>query len=157
MTFTRRILIPAVVASLFSTAPAAHAQIGGGGSIQGTVLDGSGAAVPGATVTATNLATGVATTRVTTQAGVYALSPLPAGEYRVDVTLDGFRPFKQERVVVDALGVVGLNVTLEVGALQQEVTVSAVPPLLSTGDARLGQTIQFQRRSAAAATAVAWC
>ena len=142
MTFTRRILIPAVVASLFSTAPAAHAQIGGGGSIQGTVLDGSGAAVPGATVTATNLATGVATTRVTTQAGVYALSPLPAGEYRVDVTLDGFRPFYQERVVVDALGVVGLNVTLEVGALQQEVTVSAVPPLLSTGDARLGQTIR---------------
>jgi len=142
MTFTRRILIPAFVASLFSTAPGAHAQIGGGGSIQGTVLDGSGAAVPGATVTATNLATSVATTRVTTQAGVYALSPLPAGEYRVDVTLDGFRPFKQERVVVDALGVVGLNVTLEVGALQQEVTVSAVPPLLSTGDARLGQTIR---------------
>ena len=142
MTFTRRILIPAFVASLFSTAPAAPAQIGGGGSIQGTVLDGSGAAVPGATVTATNLATGVATTRVTTQAGVYALSPLPAGEYRVDVTLDGFRPFKQERVVVDALGVVGLNVTLEVGALQQEVTVSAAPPLLSTADARLGQTIR---------------
>src|SRR5437773_7029569 len=142
MTFTRRILIPAFVASLFSTAPAAPAQIGGGGSIQGTVLDGSGAAVPGATVTATNLATGVATTRVTTQAGVYALSPLPAGEYRVDVTLDGFRPFKQEKIVVDALGVVGLNVTLEVGALQQEVTVSAAPPLLSTADARLGQTIR---------------
>src|SRR5437762_9536689 len=142
MTFTRRILIPAFVASRFSRAPAAPAQIGGGGSIQGTVLDGSGAAVPGATVTATNLATGVATTRVTTQAGVYALSPLPAGEYRVDVTLDGFRPFKQERVVVDALGVVGLNVTLEVGALQQAVTVSAAPPLLSTADARLGQTIR---------------
>src|SRR5206468_7900307 len=43
---------------------------------------------------------------------------------------------------VDALGVVGLNVTLEVGALQQEVTVSAAPPLLSTADARLGQTIR---------------
>src|SRR5437762_6133946 len=142
MTFTRRILIPAFVASRFSRAPAAPAQIGGGGSIQGTVLDGSGAAVPGAPVTATNPATGVATTRVTTQAGVYALSPLPAGEYRVDVTLDGFRPFKQERVVVDALGVVGLDVTLEVGALQQAVTVSAAPPLLSTADARLGQTIR---------------
>jgi Carboxypeptidase regulatory-like domain/TonB dependent receptor len=135
------VLITALTASLLAAATA-RAQIGGSGSIQGTVLDGSGATLPGATVTATNVATGVATTRVTTEAGVYVLSPLPPGEYRVEVTLDGFRPFKQENVVVDALGVVGLNVTLEIGALLQEVTVSAAPPLLSTADARLGQTIR---------------
>ena len=118
------------------------AQIGGTGSIQGNVLDSSGAALPGATVTATNVATGVATTRTTTQSGVYTVSPLPAGVYRVEVTLSGFQTHVQEAVTVDALAVVGLNMTLKVGGVSQEVLVSATPPLLRTADARLGQTIR---------------
>ena len=79
--------------------PAAHAraQIGGSGAIQGTVLDASGGALPAATVTATHVGTGLATTRQTTAAGVYALSPLAPGEYRVTVTLDGFQSFAQRR------------------------------------------------------------
>jgi len=121
---------------------AATAQLGGSGSIQGTVLDPSNAAVPGATVTATNVATGIATVRQTTTAGVYALTPLPPGEYRVTVTLDGFQTFVREHVVVDALSVIGLNVTLQVGPITQEVVVTAVSPLLATADARLGQTIR---------------
>src|SRR5580765_8958648 len=103
---TLLLLIPAV----------SNAQVGGSGSIQGTVLDTSNAAVPGATVTATNVATGIATVRQTTTAGVYALTPLPPGEYRVTVTLDGFQTFVREHVVVDALSVIGLYVTLQVGA-----------------------------------------
>jgi len=129
--------------SCIGLAPAAaRAQIGGSGSIQGTVLDTSGGVLPGATVTATNLATGVATARQTNAAGVYVLSPLPPGEYKVEVTLDGFKTFVQERIVVDALGVVGLNPNLAVGGLTQEVTVSAVVAPLGTADARLGQTIR---------------
>jgi Carboxypeptidase regulatory-like domain/TonB dependent receptor-like, beta-barrel len=121
---------------------AATAQLGGSGSIQGTVLDTSNAAVPGATVTATNVATGIATVRQTTSAGVYALTPLPPGEYRVTVTLDGFQTFVREGVVVDALSVIALNVTLQVGPITQEVVVTATSPLLATADARLGQTIR---------------
>jgi hypothetical protein len=135
-----RICIVLAIA-LLATSPA-HAQIGGSGSIQGTVHDTSGAAVPGATVTATNVATGIATVRDTTAAGVYVVSPLAPGEYRVQVHLEGFQPFVQERVIVDALAIVGLNVTLQVGGVAQEVTVSAVPPTLRTADARLGQTIR---------------
>ena len=55
-----------------------RAQIGGQGSIQGTVLDTSKAALPGATVTATNVATGIETTRQTTEAGVYVADAAPA-------------------------------------------------------------------------------
>src|SRR5262245_34454102 len=118
------------------------AQVGGSGSIQGTVIDSSNAAIPGATVTAHNLATGIETVRQTTEAGVYSLTPLPPGTYRVTVTLNGFQPFTRDSVVVDGLSVVGLNVTLSVAGVTQDVVVTAAAPLLSTGDARLGQTVR---------------
>ena len=66
------------------------AQTGGGGSIQGTITDPGGAVVPGATVVATNVATGVETTRQTNDAGLYVIKPLPPGEYKVMVSLTGF-------------------------------------------------------------------
>jgi Carboxypeptidase regulatory-like domain len=140
--FLARLIAVIALMSVALPARPAAAQIGGSGSIQGTVLDPSGAALPGATVTATNVATGVETTRATTDAGVYALSPLPPGEYKVTVTLDGFQTFVQEHVIVDALAVVGLNPKLTVGGVTQEVTVSAESLQLSTADARLGQTIR---------------
>src|SRR5262245_54475516 len=96
-----------MLAAVLLSASVAAAQIGGSGSIQGTVLDASGAALPGATVTATNVATGIATVRQATGAGVYSVSPLPPGEYRVTVALEGFQTFVQESVIVDALGLVG--------------------------------------------------
>src|SRR5258705_521585 len=93
-------------------------------------------------VTATNVATGIATMRQTTSAGVYALTPLPPGEYRLTVSLDGFQTFVREGLIVDALSVIGLNVTLQVGPITQEVLVTATSPQLATADARLGQTIR---------------
>jgi outer membrane receptor protein involved in Fe transport len=141
MTVRPRALILVLTALVFTPA-LVFAQIGGTGSIQGNVLDPSGGALAGATVTATHSATGVITTRTTTPSGVYTVSPLPPGSYRVQVSLTGFQTHVQENVVVDALAVVGLNVTLQVGPMAQEVMVSAAPPLLSTADARLGQTIR---------------
>ncbi len=123
------------------------AQIGGNGSIQGTVSDQSGAVIPAANVVATNVATGVKTSRQTTAAGVYVLSPLPAGEYTVSVSSTGFQTLVQEKVMVDALSVMGLNLTLRVGAAAEQVTVSDTPPVLSTQDARLGQTIRNEEYS----------
>src|SRR5262245_54148025 len=142
MICTRVVVRIACLALVLLISSIAFAQVGGGGSIQGTVLDASDAAIPGATVTATNAATGIETVRQTTQAGVYALTPLPPGTYRVSVTLDGFQPFTRDGIVVDALSVVGLNVVLKVAGVTQDVVVTAAPPLLATADARLGQTIR---------------
>src|SRR2546425_10802 len=125
---TRVATLLAWTALLLLTPSVSSAQVGGSGSIQGTVLDTSNAAVPGATVTATHVATGIDTIRQTTAAGVYALTPLPPGQYRVTVTLDGFQPFVREGLIVDALSVIGLNVTLQVAGLTQEVVVSATAP-----------------------------
>jgi hypothetical protein len=131
-----------VVAALLLLTNLLQAQIGGNGSIQGVVSDPSGAAVPNAAVVATNVSTGVKTSRTTTNAGYYVLSPLPAGEYNVTVTAPGFETVNQEHVTVDALAQVGLNLTLRVGSASQQVTVTAAPALLNANDASMGQTIR---------------
>src|SRR5579875_1572426 len=106
-----------IVTLLMVTSPLL-AQVAGNGVIQGTVTDPTGAVVPGATVTATNVATGVKTTRQTTDAGFYVLSPLPPGEYTVTVSQKGFQT-----------------------KVQEHVTVSAAPPQLDTTNGTLGVTI----------------
>src|SRR5215469_10500690 len=73
-------LCPFILAAMLA-AFHANAQVGGGGTIQGTVTDPSGAVVAGAEVTATNVATGVETSRRTNESGFFALSPLQPGTY----------------------------------------------------------------------------
>jgi hypothetical protein len=138
----RRVVALLAWTALILTPLMSSAQIGGGGSIQGVVLDTSNLAVPGATVLATNVATGINTTAQTTSAGVYALRPLPPGEYRVTVALPGFQTVTRDGIIVDALGVVGLNISLQVAGITQGVEVTTSAPLLATADARLGQTIR---------------
>lgn len=118
------------------------AQIGGTGSIQGTVTDPSGAAVPGAKVTATNTATNVKTTQETTAAGLYTISALPPGQYDVSVSATGFQSLTQQHITVDALAVMTVNLTLQVGQVGETVTVSAAPPPLDTADSTLGGSMR---------------
>lgn len=79
---------PALLLVLFFLAffpSAIQAQIGGAAAISGTVTNSTGAVIPNATVTAINTATKVKTTRTSSSAGYYLLSPLPPGEYTVSV------------------------------------------------------------------------
>jgi hypothetical protein len=124
------------------------AQIGGGGTLKGTVTDPTGAVIPNATVTATHAATGVDHRRETTAAGLYVIAPLPAGSYNITAAASGFRTLVREQVVVDALSTVELNLTLEVGAAVERVTVTAAAPELSTADPRLGQTVRNEMYTA---------
>ena len=75
-----RVFLCCALAALLAVS-IATAQVGGSGTIQGTVTDPSGAVVAGASVVATNVETGVQTNRKTTDAGFFVLSPLPPGEY----------------------------------------------------------------------------
>ena len=90
-----------------------------GGSIQGTITDSGGSVLPGATVVATNVATTVETTRQANDAGLYVITPLPPGEYRVEVSSAGFLTLIQEKVFVDALGAVTVNMSLKVGDVKE--------------------------------------
>ena len=124
----------------WASMPAA-AQTGGTGSIQGTVFDPTGSAVPGATVTATNILTGVRTKAVTTNAGYYVIPLLKPGQYTVTVSANGFQTLVQNNVTVDALTIAAVNPKLAVGTTAQTVTVTTEPSMLQTEDANLGSNI----------------
>lgn len=142
----RWIGILSLVAGLLS-ASSLVAQTAGEGGLEGTVLDTSGAIIPGASVTATNLATGIAITRQTTSAGLYSISPIIPGTYSVSATAPGFATAKQESLSVDALTMTNLNLTLHIGSQSTQVTVTLAPPQLDTTNATIGLTIENQTYS----------
>lgn len=114
----------------------------GSGTVQGTITDPAGAVIPGASVVATNVATGVQTPRTTTAAGLYVLSPLPPGQYSIQITASGFQPRTLEGITVDALATIGLDITMKIGTASEQVTVEASAPMLRTEDVSLGATMQ---------------
>ena len=137
-----RVLAVLVLVVCAAGANQVMAQLGGSGGIQGSITDPGGAVVSGATVVATNVGTGVATTRQTNDAGLYVIKPLPPGEYKLVVSLTGFLTLIQEKVVVDALSTVTVDLSLKVGDVKETVTVADAPAQLNTSDARLGTTIR---------------
>src|SRR5712671_8022097 len=86
-----------VVCCLAACASSLHAQMAGS-EITGIVKDQAGAAVPGATVTVTNLATNRQRIVPSSREGVYTAPSLAPGDYRVDVELSGFKPLRREGI-----------------------------------------------------------
>lgn len=120
-----------VVALLVLARPAADAQVLYG-SLTGNVTDPSGAAVPGATVTATNKATGVARQGSTDARGVFLFNDLQPGTYDFRITTPSFATTVQEGVAVDANAVRRMDVTLQVAQVSESVVVSGGAVLLQT-------------------------
>lgn len=110
-------------------------------AMAGTVKDPQGEVVAGATVKATNVATGF--TRATTSGsdGSYRVDYLPVGTYSLDVEAPGFKKFVQQNLVLTVDQTQTLNVTLSVGVQTQTVTVSVAPPLVNTTTAEVGRTV----------------
>src|ERR1700704_2106312 len=128
-----------VFASAAFLAGSAHAQFRA--AIQGTVMDSKGGAIAGAKVTATNLGTGATRETVTSSEGFYRIGDLPPGTYTVSVEVAGFKKSNSNRVEVQAETPRGLDITLEVGTVSEEITVSASADALSTENANTGSTI----------------
>src|SRR3981081_4345838 len=100
------------------------------GSIVGTVSDSSSAAVPGASVTVTNVDTNIATKTTTDSSGNYVVTPLPVGHYSVSVEARGFKRSLNEGITLNVQDRLGVNVALEVGQLTETVEVTAATPAL---------------------------
>lgn len=102
------------------------------GSIVGTVEDPSGAVVPGASLSITNVATGIVREVNADDQGRYTAANLPAGTYSIAVTAPGFRTMNRTGVEVTINTVTRINIRLEVGQVSEQVTVSAVAAALQT-------------------------
>jgi Carboxypeptidase regulatory-like domain len=126
----------------------AHAQLSGKGEIKGTVKDPSGAVVANATVTATNVSSGVSTTRTSNGSGEFDISPLDPAIYTVSVAATGFEKLTQNDLHVNALEVANYSPVLTVGSSSETVTVTSAPPQLETSNATMGATMEQEMYSA---------
>jgi Carboxypeptidase regulatory-like domain len=136
------LLLPLLICTVLATFPA-HAQLSTA-TLNGAVVDQTGAAVPDATVTITNTATGVSRATATNQAGEYSVPALDPGKYNVTISKAGFGTSQQSGVTLQVAQVGTLNITLKVGTATESVDVSASTVALETTDASLGTVIPQQ-------------
>src|SRR5215471_731508 len=111
------------------------------GSITGTVADSSGAVIPNAKVTATNIATNLSYTTSSNSAGVYNLLFLPIGEYNLTVEVAGFKRVAQGPFTLEVSQVARIDPKMEVGEMTQSINVGAVAPILQTEATQSGGVI----------------
>ena len=111
------------------------------GTITGVVTDPSNAAVAGATVTITNVDTSIDTTRESDETGRYVNTNLSPGNYSVAVEAAGFQRFVQENVVLRVDQTVRVDPVLQLGAVTEQVVVSAAPPMLKSEKTDVGSYI----------------
>jgi hypothetical protein len=129
----------AVLALLLSAAAAWGQQVTA--AVTGKVTDPTGAAVPGAKVTATDTERGTEWPTISNAEGIYNLPRLPVGTYNVKVESQGFQTAQQSNIRLQLNDVARLDFQLQVGSISQSVEVTSAAPLLQTQSTQLGQVI----------------
>lgn len=130
----------AILAALVLGVAPASAQLTTG-TIAGTVNDETGAALPGAAVTITNVDTGLARTIFTNESGRYQATSLPTGSYEVTATMDGFGTVVRRGVGLAIGQNAVVDLKLSVATLQEEVAVTAGAQLVETTSATVSNLI----------------
>jgi hypothetical protein len=118
-----------VIGSLFLCASIALAQ-SDRGTVTGTISDASKALIPRAAVVATNTQTAARYEKTSTETGNYTLAQLPVGTYTVSVEQPGFKKYTRQGIMVLVAQTLRVDVALELGAVTDEVSVTADAPLL---------------------------
>ena len=122
---------------------AAWAQ--GTAQINGVVKDSSGSTVPGASVKATQSATGAARTATTGADGAYVLTTLPIGPYILEVTKDGFSKYVQSGIVLQVAANPQIDAVLKIGSVNEQVTIQADAAMVETQRTGVGTVVDNQR------------
>ncbi len=133
-----------LIAALFMTSASLFAQFNRG-QISGFIKDPGGLFVPGVAVTVTNEATNASFSATTENNGFYIVPGLDVGYYTVAVELTGFKKYVKDKVKVDANAKVALDVSLEIGALTETVTVTAAAAELQKDSAALGRIVEAKQ------------
>jgi hypothetical protein len=144
--FGQRVALGAAALILaFATSAVAQSDRG---TITGTVVDSSGAVVPGASVVVTNVGTKSESTTATTATGNFTVTSVPAGVYDLSVTAQGFSKYVQTGIQVQVAMTFRVDALLKVGATGDSITVSAEAPLLSTESAEQSTNLNGDRINA---------
>ena len=145
-TYTARLILTALVVMPALCGSWAFAQQGTA-ALNGQVADRSGGALVGATVQAINTGTNVTTSTATNESGLYNFPTLPAGTYQVTASKDGFQQLVRPGVELHVSDVITLNFPLQVGSVNQTVTVEGGAPLVETTSSELGGLVNDQKIS----------
>src|SRR6185436_4360969 len=140
MRWQRSFLIPVAFGVLLG-ATAAHAQQAGGSAVQGRVIDQQNAVLPGVTVLITNQDNGTFRETVTGPDGTYFATGLQAGRYKVSAELPGFKRFTREDVALILGSTQTVEIKLEVGALEEAVTVTGEAPPVDLTSSKVGGNV----------------
>src|SRR5438874_209415 len=140
MRFPRRLALGLI---LLLTSTSAWAQATA--ELNGRVTDESGGVLPGVTVTVTQTDTGFTRSVVTEANGLYVVSSLPTGPYRLEVGLQGFRTYLQTGIVLQVAATPTINAVLSVGSLQETVSVEAAAPLVDLRSTGIGEVVEQER------------
>src|SRR5215211_4827471 len=111
------------------------------GSIEGTIVDPTGAVLPGVTVTVTHVDTGTDRVVVTNEKGLFRAPLLPLGTYKVSAELQGFKRFEKTGITLSVGETAVVNATLPVGQVSEVVNVSGDSPVLNTARIDIGHTM----------------
>lgn len=123
----------------------AHGQATAIAEVFGTVTDPTGAALVGVRVTMTETDKNTAFSAVTNQVGNYLLPNLPTGPYRLEVKAPGFKDYVQTGMVLQVGNNIQVNVTMQVGSVNETVEVKAAVNLVETKENSISQVIDGQR------------
>ena len=115
------------------------------GRITGHVLDSTRAPIPGASVVVTDTARGTTVTSTTSSEGLFQVNYLLPGNYQVTVEVTGFKKYLRDRLQLQISETRDLSVVLEVGALEEAVSVTAEVAVLNKSDASIGFTVDQKR------------
>jgi len=136
----RRLAI-AVLASCFVFVAISAGAQGQASAVQGRVVDESGAALPGVTVVVTHTGSGVFRQVVSNGDGSYFLTGIVPGPYRITAELSGFRKYERSDLLLTVGNTATLDITLAVGALEENVTVTGEAPLVDITSKQIGANI----------------
>ncbi len=136
-----------LAASMCLAASAAHAQFARA-SLAGTVTDSAGLALPGVTVTATNADTGASRVITTSGTGRYIFNGLIPGPYNLEFTLPSFRPVRQDGLPLVVGQEATLNITMELGGIEETVVVTAEAPVVDVTSKEVGATVTTETMEA---------
>src|SRR5689334_3828507 len=140
----RRLRAVLLIALGLTSAAAASAQVAGG-EITGVIKDPAGTAIPGATVTVTNVGTNLQRVAVTTAHGVYTAPSLAPGQYRIEIQLAGFKPIRRGGLNLSTGEKARLDFTLAVGDIREQVTVVGDLPIVRSETASLGTVVEHEQ------------